>query len=47
MEQCLHMPLSDSGGWALAQEWAEVLGQPVDPEQPDSPRCCFGLPWEQ
>lgn len=35
--------LSDSGGWALAQEWAEVLGQPVGPEQPDSPRCCLGL----
>lgn len=31
-------------GRALACEWVEVPGQPVGPVQPDSSRCCFGLP---
>lgn len=29
---------------ALAREWVEVPGQPVGPLQPDSSKCCFGLP---
>lgn len=38
--------LYDSRGWTLAQEWAEVLGQPVCPMQPDSSNF-LAVPWNK